>query len=248
MKKIDMKLKEKGMSVFKLTFSMLCVLFGIATLVLVLVQKDYVHVKHCLAEMLLVLLPIIVSLLMRFRMSNFMYVFIGMYAVAPLVGEVYNFYYIFSWWDDVLHFTGGVVFAMFGVFLFKYMVREQPTALFACAVFALCFSISISAVWELYEFGNDALFDTDMQKDTVISSFNSTLIADNYGDIVNVDGIDKVTIGGDELWSGGYLDIGLIDSMKDMAVESLGALLYVAIFLMDKDRHSIFVSLKNDKN
>ncbi len=76
----------------------------------------------------------------------------------------------------------------------------------------------------------DCVFHTDMQKDTVIHAFYSVLLDETYSNIpVAVRGIESVVVNGTELGLGGYLDIGLYDTMEDLFVNFLGALVFSVI-------------------
>ena len=89
----------------------------------------------------------------------------------------------------------------------------------------------VAVLWEFFEFGMDNLFGKDMQKDTIIDHFNTvTLDSTNSNIAVPVENIKSVIINGKDLGLGGYLDIGLYDTMKDMGVALLGATIF-CIFL-----------------
>ena len=67
----------------------------------------------------------------------------------------------------------------------------------------------------------------DMQKDTVIYKINSVKFDPNKENKVYTIDIDSVVINGEE-WNG-YLDIGLIDTMKDLIVNAIGAIAFSII-------------------
>ena len=114
----------------------------------------------------------------------------------------------------------------------------------ACtALFALFFSISVSAVWEFAEFGADRLFQADMQNDTVITAIRSYALGDSLGEKGMLDGIEAVTVNGIPLPFDGYLDIGLFDTMWDMILEALGALVTAVLLLLDREKHTAFISV-----
>lgn len=81
-----------------------------------------------------------------------------------------------------------------------------------------------------------------MQHDTVITSMNSYFLGDGIGVTGSLDNIEEVTINGIALPVNGYLDIGLIDSMMDMLLESLGAVVVAVIYILDKGRHPLFTA------
>ena len=98
---------------------------------------------------------------------------------------------------------------------------------FFLALMAFCFSMTIGVLWEFFEFGMDWFFHTDMQRDTVIQAIHSaTLDATRSNRVVSITGIQDVLINGESLGLGGYLDIGLIDTMKDLFVNFIGAVVF----------------------
>ncbi len=244
MREIQKKLNQKGLSLFKLSLTTVCILFGLVSLIVLLVRKERVNLSHCFAEMILVCLPAVIGVLMQFRMNILVYVFLHFYAVSPLLGEMYHLYHIFSWWDDLLHITGGLVFAFFGIFLYKFFNDHGQISLMSCAVFALCFSIAISSIWEIYEYTCDTFFRTDMQKDTLITAIDSYYLSDQMGEIGTLKEIETVTVNDTPLNVKGYIDIGLIDTMSDLICATFGSLIAVIGFLIDKDKHPIFEPLR----
>ena len=70
----------------------------------------------------------------------------------------------------------------------------------------------------------------DMQKDTIIHSFASvTLDPTNNNIPILVDNITDVAVNGESLGLGGYLDVGLYDTMQDLFVNFVGALTFSVI-------------------
>ena len=98
------------------------------------------------------------------------------------------------------------------------------------AIVAFCFSMTIGVIWEFFEYGMDQFFGLDMQKDTVIQGFSSVLLDPTKSNIpVPVQDITEVLVNGRDLGLGGYLDIGLIDTMNDLFVNFVGAVLFSII-------------------
>lgn len=83
-----------------------------------------------------------------------------------LFGEAMEFYYIFDWWDDFLHFlSGGGVAMLAFLFMLNYTRKSRSSNRFLiCVVVGIMFSFSLAVLWELYEFSADCLFGTNMQK------------------------------------------------------------------------------------
>ena len=53
--------------------------------------------------------------------------------------------------------------------------------------------------------------------------------------------ITDVTVNGTNL--AGYIDVGLLDTMGDMLIQSLGAVVYTAIYIIGKGKFFVFVPL-----
>ena len=93
-------------------------------------------------------------------------------------------------------------------------------------------------MWEFFEFGMDTFFALDMQKDTIIQHFNSVALDPTKSNIpVVISNIHEVFVNGKDLGINGYLDIGLIDTMKDLIVNFIGAVVFSIIgFFYIKNR------------
>lgn len=221
-----------------------CEVFTLITLILLLCRQDdrqdYKMLLLCIATFALLLIPTAVERGFSCRIRMNVYLFGLAYALGPMLGDCYKLYYSTTWWDKLLHISGGVMFALFGLYLFGFLSGKNKRLL-ACALFAVCFSVTLSVLWEFIEFGCDQLFGTDMQRDTVISSIHSYSLSTELGTVESIENIEMVTVNGDRLPVNGYLDIGLIDSMTDMLFESLGAFLVSILYLLDKGRHPAFV-------
>lgn len=88
--------------------------------------------------------------------------------------------------------------------------------------------MTIGVFWEFFEYGVDTHLHLDMQKDTIITTINIvTLNKDGKNQVVEVP-IKSVTIN-EQDWTqqyGGYLDIGLHDTMEDLFVNFIGAVIF----------------------
>lgn len=155
-------------------------------------------------------------------------------AAGCILGAGYDLFTIIPFFDDVLHCITGFVFACIGFAVPKLFVGEpQSGRMFAvCLLFGFFFSLAIAVLWELFEFAGTSLLGFDMQEDTVVDGFGSYLLSGTHSELVRVDGITKTIIyygGGRTLTIDGYLDIGLIDTIGDMAVCALGTTVYLPV-------------------
>lgn len=219
-----------------------CELFVLVTFVMLLLDRQYNN-RLLLAAItaFMVLMPSLAEKLFSFKFHAAAYLFSMLYALGPMLGHCWNFYYTISWWDKLLHSSGGVMFAILGLLIFeRFIGTDGKKSIIMAASFAVCFSVALSVLWEFYEFGSDMFLGTDMQNDTVITQINSYFLSDLPGIAGSISAIDEVIVNGEALPVAGYIDIGLIDTMLDMLVETVGALVTAAVYLMCKGR--IYVS------
>ena len=132
---------------------------------------------------------------------------------AEILGEVNAYYERVAHWDTMLHTLNGFLAAF-------------------------CFSMTIGVLWEFFEFFMDWFFGMDMQRDTVVHVIHSAALDMTHSNkVVTIPDIQDVVINGESLGMGGYLDIGLIDTMKDLFVNFIGAVVFsVAGFFYAKSK------------
>ena len=147
-----------------------------------------------------------------------------------------------SLWDSVLHTLNGFLAAAIGFSMVDLLNRSEKimfnlSPLFM-AIVAFCFSMTIGVVWEFFEFMMDQVIGYDMQKDTIIHTIRSVTLdpaGRNVPYVIN--NITETAVNGKELELGGYLDIGLIDTMQDLIVNFIGAFIFSVIgFFYVKNR------------
>lgn len=141
---------------------------------------------------------------------------------STFLGEILGFYNQFPLWDTILHTMSGFLMAAIGFSLTEMMNRSEYTRFSLSpgfvAFFAFCFSMTTGVVWEFYEFGMDMLFAMDMQKDTFVGTITSVLIEKEHLQV------ESAILNGEILPR--WLDIGLIDTMKDLFANAAGAIIF----------------------
>ena len=239
------KLQRYGLSVFQVTLTLILCLVGLLSMIYVaMTTGEMFSYFYCLATVAFVALPLVLSVLFRWRMNLFFYLLFTFYTFGPLLGAVYNFYYFTSWWDDLLHLLAGTVFAVVGAQLSVVLNKNNKTSYVFAAVFGVLLSVFIAVVWEIFEYSSDVFLHSDMQADTVIDSIFTKInrvdgIADAY------ENITETVVNGQSLGIQGYLDIGLIDTMRDMILETAGALILPVYVLIDRNRHPMIQDRNN---
>lgn len=117
------------------------------------------------------------------------------------------------------------------------------------AIVAFCFSMTVGVLWEFFEFGADTFIRTDMQKDRIVQSISSVSLHPEGKNIpIVLNDIEKTIIyshnSDDELVEttipNGYLDLGIIDTMKDLLVNFIGAFVFSVLgflYIKNRDEH-----------
>ena len=209
----------------------------LASLIYSLSLSDGSMILMSLGSFIIVTVPFLSSKLCRFEMNTCFFVFVELYALGPLLGEVYLFYERIKAWDVILHTVGGFVFAAFGAHIGTLLSGERGSTVLMRICFAIAFSVTLSVLWEFTEYGADMLLGTDMQRDTLLSEISSYHLSNEMGVVESIKGIEDVTVNGEALGLDGYLDVGLHDTMQDMLVETAGAMIFALYSLFDKGRH-----------
>lgn len=155
---------------------------------------------------------------------------------AEILGEINAFYVKIPIWDTMLHTTNGFLMAAIGFALIdifnqseKFSIKMSP---YFVAFVAFCFSMTVGVVWEFFEFGMDWFFQTDMQKDWILPAISSVKLNPNGENVPIKIAIDSVVINGQEWNLGGYLDVGIVDTMKDLMVNFVGAVVFSMIGIL----------------
>ena len=137
-------------------------------------------------------------------------------------------------WDTMLHTINGFLFAAVGfvtVDLLNRSSRNVNLSPLYLTMVAFCFSMTIGVLWEFIECAGDVFFYQDMQKDFIIQRFQSvTLDPTRTQQAIRVSDIIRTEIftasGQVYVVDGGFLDIGILDTMKDLLVNFIGAVVF----------------------
>lgn len=159
------------------------------------------------------LIPVFFKRKLKIHVPSFLLIVIYLFIYAHFIlGEIYRIYDTSMIFDKVLHTTSGVVIACIGisvVFALANMKNERvKLSPFFVVLFSFCFALAIEYVWELFEYAVDRIAGANMQRwqDSIIG----------YDEAGNA--IHSLPWGN-----------GIADSMGDMAVNVLGALVVCVI-------------------
>ncbi len=229
--------KEKKAVMILYTFLRISV---ILVMLAQLFNRNFENVFLCLLTLILFALPTMLERKLDIDLPNTLEVIILLFIyAAEILGEIGAYYVTFPHWDTVLHTINGFLCAAIGFSLLDILnrnsrVRFHLSPLYL-AIVAFCFSMTVGVVWEFFECTMDQLFFLDMQKDTVLQNFGTILLDPTGGNHpVVLRGIsDVIVVFSDgsqkSLGLGGYLDPGLLDTMEDLFVNFIGAMIFSVI-------------------
>jgi len=193
---------------------------------------NYINVMLCALTLVLFMLPSFVEKRIKIEIPDALEIIILLFIFcAEILGEIREYYIAFKYWDTMLHTVNGFLMAAIGFSLIDILNRNKRFSIQMSPIFvalvAFCFSMTIGVVWEFYEYGMDKFFLADMQKDTYLEQVSSVELNPDGRNSPEVIKIESVVVNGDE-WRG-YLDTGLIDTMNDLFVNFIGAVVYSVI-------------------
>lgn len=210
----------------------------IVTAVRCFIEGNFESFALCLLSLLLFLLPSFFEEKLKVRIpplfEGIIYVFIFS---AEILGEVNRYYTRVPGWDTMLHTLNGFLCAAIGFAMVDILNRGSKHINLSpiyMAVVSFCFSMTVGVIWEFFEFTMDQLFYLDMQKDFIVKTIGSVTLDPTHTQTPFV--IRHITKTIIETASGkryviknGYLDIGIIDTMKDLFVNFIGAIVFSVI-------------------
>lgn len=207
----------------------------ILMMVLQIFNKNYENVFLCILTLLLLFVPSFIQINLKIELPTALEITILIFIfAAEILGEIQAYYIRFPFWDTALHTINGFLAAAIGFALVDILNRSKKFSIQLSPVFvaivAFCFSMTIGVLWEFFECSMDLFFGLDMQKDTIVHSIHSVMLDPAGANTpVEIDNITDVVVNGQSLGLGGYLDIGLTDTMKDLFVNFIGAVVFSTI-------------------
>lgn len=212
-------------------------------------RGNYESVYMAILTLVLLTLPTFLQIRLKVEIPQTLEIIILLFIYsAEILGEINAYYTKIPFWDTILHTLNGFLAAAVG-FSLVLILNKNEKIIFALspayvAIVAFCFSMTIGVCWEFIEFGCDHLFNLDMQKDTVVHMISSVKLNHAAQKPVIIRHIHHVTVNGKDLGVDGYLDLGLIDTMKDLFVNFIGALVFsiIGYFTLRGDKASAEIS------
>lgn len=227
----------------KRSVTMVYILLRTSVVLVMLAQifnRNFENVFLCVLTLILFMLPSTLERKLDLDLPNTLEIIILLFIyAAEILGEIGAYYVTFPYWDTVLHTLNGFLCAAIGFSLLDILNRHNDVRFHLSplylAIMSFCFSMTVGVIWKFFECTMDQLFFLDMQKDTVVSAIGSIMLDPTGGNtpivLKNITDVIVVQADGTQtaLGLGGYLDIGLLDTMEDLFVNFIGALTFSII-------------------
>lgn len=202
-------------------------------------NRNFENVFLCALTLILFILPTVLERKLEVDLPDTLEIIILLFIfAAEVLGEISAYYTTYPYWDTMLHTLNGFLCAAVGFCLVDLFDRSERFSLTLSPVFmaivAFCFSMTIGVLWEFFECSMDRIFLFDMQKDTVVTAISSVMLDPAGGNhavvIKNISDVIVIADGKEiPLGVGGYLDVGIYDTMEDLFVNFIGAAVFSVI-------------------
>ena len=222
-----MKIKSLKLKVY-IILRLLIILCMIRQIIL----GNLANIILCLITLILFMLPSILCRKFKIDFPDTLEIIIYIFIFcSEVLGEIDKLYIHIDHFDTIMHTINGILMSGIALSLINILNNEESINFslkpIYATFFAFCFSMTTGVVWEVFEFSIDTLMNKDMQKDTIISEISSVKFDDKESKAKRVE-IKTLEVNNIDYMAkyGGYIDIGLIDTMKDLIVNLIGALIY----------------------
>ena len=136
--------------------------------------------------------------------------------LGSFLSKAFNLFFVFEWYDILLHIVSGAICAWFGYDFACIIQRKKgQCAATLAAIFGLMFALSIAVGWEFYEFLMDTLHGTNLQ---LAKPGEETAMFD----------LSK--------YNGEYGYLGLWDTMTDMMMNAVGGIAGMIFMIILRNR------------
>ena len=153
------KLKYLVLTIFYLTL--------IIALFYLRLYEDIGRLGYLLLAAIMPFLPYCVSYIVKLKFNDYMIIAYDIFVMAAMIGGNIFGFYSFTYFDQILHFTSGILIAFFIYLIYVYLKKDpsikDKRSLFIATTYVLGLNSFIAFLWECFEFallvffGNDAI-------------------------------------------------------------------------------------------
>lgn len=195
----------------------------IISFILELIKGNITNIFLSIITYILFILTDILSKKINISYNSKILIYIFLY-ISNILGEVYSLYAKISYFDLIAHFLSGIVISSIA---FDIIIKEKIKKVLKI-IFVLSIPLAVASLWEVTEFTIDRLLKKDMQKDTIINEITSVKFSLNNKDPITKK-VDFVKVNHEDFTKdyGGYIDIGLFDTMEDIIMCTIGTIVFI---------------------
>ena len=218
----------------------------ILTLIRQIFMGNWNNVFLCGLTLIFFVIPAVIEKKFNLALPDALQVLILLFIYsAEILGEINEFYIVIPHWDTILHTINGFLCAAVGFSTIDILNQKEffhatMSPVFVALV-AFCFSMTIGVMWEFFEFATDQTLKYDMQKDVIVDTISTVkLDPEGKNKAVKVENINKTILQikdkngkiEEVIVEGGYLDLGINDTMQDLIVNFIGAVVFSVLGLL----------------
>lgn len=244
----------KAIKIVNFIFRLITVLL----LIYVLFVQHWSTAGILILALILYAIPGLIELKFKIDVPDTLEIIISSFIFSSFIlGELGEFYTHIYWWDTALHTLNGFLAAAVGfslVFLMNHNAKSLRLAPIFVALLTFSFSMTIGILWEFGEFSADNFLRTDMQKDAIVQRVESFRLSPSNNELMHITNIYETDIHSYDksgrkittIIKGGYLDVGIRDTMKDLFVNLIGAVIFSIFgFFYEKNQGKKFKFIEN---
>ena len=249
--KFNKKVKKAYKESDKKSFTCYLILRGLVLITLArqIMLGAWENVFTCLLSLILLLVPFFIEKKFKITIPSTLEIIILCFIFsAEILGEINCFYIKVPHFDTILHTINGFLCAGIGFALVDLLNENSKNFKLSpifVSIVAFSFSMTVGALWELFEYSADKLFLFDMQKDRFLNKISTVELDDSKSNkSITVNGIKYTILYGEDNKElakfDGYLDIGINDTMKDLLVNLIGAVcfsLFGYLYILNRDKY-----------
>ena len=231
------RISDKAVLIVFITYVVLC----LASAVYWCVNFDARSLAMSLLYVLLVPIIFLAEYMLKIKLGALYAAALMALALGGILGTCYDLYTTIPFFDLLLHGASGIIFGGLGFVIAERLfgLPNSNRAFVGCLIFAICFSLAIAVVWEIFEYGCTTLLGLDMMEDTYVNSISSYVLAGTHAQTVELNGITKTIIhygNGQTFTINGYLDLGLLDTLEDMIICTIGTAVFAVIVALSRSK------------
>lgn len=136
----------------------------------------------------IIVIPYLIDKIFHYRMKEgLLFIYYGFIVIALGLGSILNFYTRIAWFDLLAHFIAGIVASITSWIVLERLGLFERKRLVLIVLLMITFALSISCLWEFFEFFSDIVFggDTQWVKETGVNDTMEDMLIAFLGSMVS---------------------------------------------------------------